>query len=318
MRLLALAAMLAAPTGALAQVAFAPAGARAVLTVEYAYKSEGRVADKYDSREWRVLRSASLTSELAAARPTELSSVNAPDAAQAAKTQRAVAQGEAIAAHLGTSAAGLQAAAEKCGDDEACLQKFAMQLAATGAARPKEQTQRLARETGEALKPGALRYQLWKATLQKGSYSVSEDVRIVHADPICMSLPGARCHRSEERRGSGALVPAGSRPIDLAGFAHAELDAQKNTLSLRLPIPLGMLPYTETIVTDEPKGTHDHEPPRGPVRRELDFRALRDIAPFTVPLQGGWKSQSGEFSVKLEGERDEGGTLAVRWRFVAP
>ena len=101
--------------------------------------------------------------------------------------------------------------------------------------------------------------------LQGLQAKLGERVRIVHADPICMSLPGARCHRSEERRGSGALVPAGSRPIDLAGFAHAELDAQKNTLSLRLPIPLGMLPYTETIVTDEPKGTHDHEPPRGPV-----------------------------------------------------
>ena len=49
------------------------------------------------------------------------------------------------------------------------------------------------------------------------------------------------------------------------------------------------------------------------MRRELDFRALRDIALFTVPLQGGWKSQSGEFSVKPQGERDEGGTLVVRW-----
>ena len=133
-----------------------------------------------------------------------------PDAAQTAKTQRAAAQGEAIAAHLGTSAAGLQAAAEKCGDDEACLQKFAMQLAATRALRAREGADPApgARDRRGTQARRALRYQLWKATLQKGSYSVSEDVRIVHADPICMSLAGARCHRSEERCGSGALVPA--------------------------------------------------------------------------------------------------------------
>lgn len=316
MRLLPLGVLLAASTGAFAQVTFVPAGARAVLTAEFSFKSEGRVADKYDSREWRVLRSASLTSDLTAARPAEMSSVNAPEAAQMAKTQRAAAQGDAIAAHMGTSMAGLQAAIEKCGDDDACIQKFATQLAATGAARPKEQTQRLARETEAALKPGALRYQLWKATAQKGSYSVSEDLRIVHADPICVSLPGARCHRTEERRGNGALVvPAGIRAADAAGFAHAELDAQKNTLSLRLPVPMGLLPYTETIVTDEPQGTHDHEPPKGPVRREMDFRAVRDVAPFTVPLQGGWKNQAGEFTVRVKGDHGEAGPLTVRWRF---
>lgn len=314
--------LLLAAAGAQAQIAFPAPGAKAVLTVEYVYKSEGREADKHDSRDWRVLRGVSMSATLVAARPTTLSSVNAPEAAQLARNERAVAQGEAIAAHLGGSLAGLQAAIEKCGDDEACLQKVATQMASAGAARPRAETQRLARETETALKPGAVRYQLWKAAAQQGTYTVSEDVKIVHTDPICLEGPGLRCHRSEERRGNGALAaPAGSRPAEAAGFAHAELDAEKRTLSLRLPVPTSMLAVTETVVTDEPQHTRGRASVRLQSGKQLDFRALRDIAPFTVALKGdgagGWHSQTGEFVIDVKGEREERGRLAVRWAFTA-
>lgn len=301
--------------GAQAQVNFAPPGARAVLTVEYSYRSEGRAADKYDSREWRVLRTVSIRAELEATKPALMSAVQVPDAGQQARTDRAVAQGEAIAQQMGGSMAEMQAAFARCGEDQACLQKLAMQMANTAAAKPRSETQRVARETEAAMKPGAPRYQLWKGVAQQGSYRISEDAKITHADPICLEGPGKFCHRSEERRGEGAL-PEGARGS--AAFAQAEIDAGKQLLWLRLPMPMNVLPYTETVVTDEPQHTRGKTNARLQSNKSLDFRALRELGPFSVALQPGAKSQAGEFSVQTKGQRDEAGTLAVRWRFTIP
>ena len=301
--------------GAHAQVNFAPPGAKAVLTVEYSYQSDGRVADKYDSREWSVLRTVSISAELEAARPALASAVQVPDAAQQARSDRAVAQGEAIARQMGGSMADLQAAVEKCGEDQACLQKLAMQMAGNAAAKPRSETQRVARETEAAMKPGAPRYQLWKGVAQQGSYRISEDAKITHADPICLEGPGKFCHRSEERRGEGAL-PEGARGS--AALTQAEIDAEKQTLWLRLPMPMNALPYTEVVVTDEPQHTRGKSNARLQSSKSLDFRALRELGPFSVALQPGAKSQAGEFSVRTKGQRDEAGTLAVRWRLSTP
>ncbi len=313
-RLVALvAAALAA--GAQAQASFAPAGAKALLTVEYSYQSEGRVADKYDSRDWRVLRTVSIRSELEASRPALMSAVQVPDAAQQARSDRAVAQGEAIAQQMGGSLAEMQAALQKCGEDQACLQKLATQMAHTAAAKPGSETRRVARETEVAMKAGPVRYQLWKGVAQQGSYRIGEDVKIRHADPICLEGPGRFCHRSEERRGEGAM-PEGVRGS--AAVAQAEIDAGKQTLWLRLPLPMNVLPYTETVVTDEPQQARGRTNVRLQSNKSLDFRALRELGPISVALQAGAKSQAGEFSVKTRGQRDEGGTLAVRWRFTMP
>ena len=163
-----------------------------------------------DSREWRVLRSASLTSELAAAKPTELSSVNAPDAAQTAKTAARRRPGARRSPRTwAPRPRGCRPRRRSAATTRPACRNSRCSWPPP-AARPKNRPSAW-RETGEALKPGALRYQLWKATLQKGSYSVSGDVRIVHADPICMSLPARALPpqrgASRQRR---ALVPAGS------------------------------------------------------------------------------------------------------------
>jgi hypothetical protein len=81
--------------------------------------------------------------------------------------------------------------------------------------------------------------------------------------------------------------------------------------------------YTETITTDEPEGTHSVPTPKGPQARQLVFRVGDDGAattgkPWTVPLKGGWRSQSGERVVMLKGDAGEGGKLTVRWRLAAP
>ena len=86
-----------------------------------------------------------------------------------------------------------------------------------------------------------------------------------------------------------------------------------------LPTPLSLLPYTETITTDEPAGTHDTPTPKGPQAKQLLYRVSAtgsgiQSQPFTVPLKGGWRSQSGEQVINLKGDFGNGGTLKVSWR----
>ncbi len=87
-----------------------------------------------------------------------------------------------------------------------------------------------------------------------------------------------------------------------------------------LPVPLFPLPYTETITTDEPEGTHDTPTPVGPQQQLMIFGvnakggATHD-QPLTVALDGDWHSQSGEQVVAVEGQLREAGKLTVRWRF---
>ncbi|MDH5265221.1 MAG: hypothetical protein OEX21_10770, partial [Betaproteobacteria bacterium] len=145
-------------------------------------------------------------------------------------------------------------------------------------------------------------------------------------DPICSGKPRHRCSREETRKGSGDVpVPAGARSKGnqgaAAGLSAVELDAAKNALTVVLPTPLGPVPYTELIVTDEPEGTHDTPTPKGPRSKQAIFRVsasgsgFMNDKPLTVGLKGGWRSQEGEYSVPLKGNFGDSGTLTVRWRF---
>lgn len=319
MSALPLALTLASGAGTAWGADFAPKGAKAQLSVEYSYESAGRKADKYDSRDWRVRRMLKLTADLAAKAPATLSQVNAPDAQQMARIGQQQAQAQKMATQMAPMMASAEQIVAKCGEDEKCIEREAMKMgAALSGTRQLEETQKLGKETAAVMQPDALRYQLWQATAQQGSYEIDESLHIVHADPICMTLPKARCTRDEKRQGSGAAPAALPETVKSGmggGFALAEVDTGANTLTLRLPGALNLLPTTETITTDEPRGTHEVEPPKGPQKRLFDFREAREIKPFTVALKGGWRSQSGEQVQTLKNDRGETGKLTVRWRF---
>jgi hypothetical protein len=298
---------------------FAPKGAKAQLTVEYLYESVGRQADKVDSRDWRVRRGLKLAANLVAKAPAALSQANAPASQQMARIGQQQAQAQKMATQMAPMMAGAEQILARCGEDEKCIEREAMKMgAAMSGTRQLAETQKLGRETAAVMQPGALRYQLWQATAQQGSYEIDESLHIVHADPICMSLPKARCTRDEKRQGAGAAPGALPEAVKSGlggGFALAEVDTGAGTITLRLPAALNLLPYTETITTDEPHGTHAVAPPRGPQRRLLDFHAAREFKPFTLPLKGGWRSQAGEQVQALKNDRGEAGKLTVRWRF---
>src|SRR6185369_1270491 len=121
----------------------------------------------------------------------------------------------------------------------------------------------------ELSKPGAPRYQAWRATAQKGTYLIDESVHISSFDLTC---PRQRCTRDETRKGSGEIsVPAEASKSNkgaAAGLSAVEFDAGKNALTVTLPAPLLGLPITETITTDEP----GRPAPKGPQQKSQWFR----------------------------------------------
>ncbi|ODV09646.1 MAG: hypothetical protein ABT20_10250 [Rubrivivax sp. SCN 70-15] len=316
--LLCLAASASSVSPARAADGFAARGAMAALTVEYVYESAGKKQDRIDLHEWRVRRMARLTADLVAQAPTPLPTMQPLDAGQTADLNAKAAKGQAAAAPMAPLMAGAEQIMARCGDDEACVTRETMKLGSSMSGTPSlNQAMRAGQEIEAMSRPGAPRYQAWRAIGQKGDYAIDERVHIVHGDPICMSLPRARCTRDESRQGAGAIPPPpdASRSTGVAAF---ELDRAKNTLTLMLPVPLMPMPYMETIVTDEPAGTHSVPTPRGPQARQLAFRTGAAGQPVTLPLSGGWRSQAGERVIPLEGRAGEGGTLTVRWRLSVP
>ncbi|MEO8656277.1 MAG: hypothetical protein ABI409_19300 [Ramlibacter sp.] len=308
--------------------AFAPPGAKATLSVDFVYESAGKKRSEgmYDPYEWRARRSMNLAADLVAQPATAMPTVQAIDAAQMAELQRKSDKAQAISGQMAPLAAEAQKAIAKCGNDEACMTREAMKMAAAMQGTPQMAAAMNAKKDAQELgKPGAMRYQAWRPTAQRGTYNIDESVHISVTDPICTSKPRHRCTRDEVRKGSGEIpVPAEAKTKQnkgaTAGLSAVEVDAAKNSITVGLPTPLSLLPYTETITTDEPAGTHDTPTPKGPQPKQLLFRVSTagsgiQSQPFTVPLKGGWRSQSGEQVMNLKGDFADGGTLKVSWRF---
>lgn len=315
---IALASLAAVPTLRAQPGGFAPAGARATLTVEYRYEAQGRKQDKYDLHEWKLRRSAELVAELQAQKPTALPAMQPLDAAQTARMGQQQAQAQRLATQMQPMMASAQAIVEKCGDDEKCIERETMAMGAAMAGTPQlDSTLRTGRETAAVMQPGADRYQRWEGRAQQGSYVIEESWHVVHADPICVRLPKARCTHDMQRKGSGAITAGNTA-------AAAELDLQAQTLMLKLPVPHGPLAYVETQTTDEPDGTHSTPTPKGPQNGQIVLRLTADgklmLPDLKVALKGGWRSQSGEQVLAMPAEPWHGapadnGRLVMRWRF---
>ncbi len=305
---------------------FAPAGTKGTLSVAYLYESAGQAKGNggiYDPYTWRVKREFSLATTLVAQPGTPLPTMQKLDAAQTADLQSKQKKLQGAATQMAPLVDDIEKIIAKCGDNEACIaqaaQKMGMQRgpavsAAVGGAQ---------KELAEATQQGSPRYQKWNATVLSGTYLIDESAHISVADPICDARPRKRCTRDETRKGSGDIAqPSEARknPQAYTGVAAAEFDTVKNTLTVMLPAPLLPQPYTETIATDEPEGTHSVPTPKGPQQRNFFFDGMYKDASapskwLTVPLKGGRRDQAGEFIVNIKGDYGNGGKLTVRWNF---
>jgi len=314
---LAIAALGMAPADA---ADFAASGAKATLSVEYRFEAAGKQQDRYDLREWNVKRGVEVVAELVAQKPAPSPAMQSLDAAQTAKLQQQQAQAQKASKQMAPMMASAQAIVARCGDDEKCIERETMKLGASMSGTVQlDADLKMGKETAAVMQPGADRYQRWQARSQKVSYRFDESWHVVHADPICLTLPKARCTHDMTRTGAGEIAPTPSA-------AQVEMDMQAGTMILQLPVPHAALAYVETQTTDEPSGTHDTPTPKGPQAGQLLLRVTADCkpnpAPVTITLKGGWRSQSGEQVVSMgagswHGASGEGGKLVVRWRFVA-
>lgn len=303
---------------------FAPVGSTLNLTVEYRYESAGKQSSEgmYDPRVWRVEQTVRLTTALTAQAPQALPTMQALDAEQVADIKTKQAKAQDMQTQMAPMMANVEEIMAKCGEDEACIEREVQKMG-FGMSGTEElaEMQDVQKSAAEVFKPGDPRYQRWQATTQEGTYRINETLHARVTDPICMEIPAGVCTRDEVRKGEGAVpVPPGSdnATVAAAGGASLEMDAQKNSLIIQLPVPAMPLPYIETITTDEPEGTHDTPTPEGPQNKLLSFGGngpgnLRSMDPMTLAIQGDWRNQTGEKVVEMQGDYGETAKMTIRW-----
>ena len=302
-------ALAAFTVSAKAQV-LAPKGAKGTLTVEYTYASNGKSSDQNDSHQWNVKRTVKLSADMVAQAAQPLSSVNEMEPGQKADMKAKQEKARSAQEKMAPLQADIQKIMEKCGEDEACMQR---EIQKYGMANSDSATMNSARsakpDIEAASKQGPARYQLWTAASQMGTYSVEESRKDVVADPACGA--SLHCTTDETARGAGDVpAPPGARAGASAtpGFAMAEVDAEGKTLTLVLPVPLSPLSYTKTVKSNSPD------------RKSGTFQAVvrcppKDLKPVRVALKGGGRNESGTEEIPIAGAGGDGGTLTVRWSF---
>ena len=304
-------ALAASTLSAKAQV-LAPKGAKGTLTVEYTYASSGKTQDQNDTHQWNVKRTVKLGASMVAQAPQSLSSMNEMEPGQKADLQAKQEKARSAQEKMAPLQADIQKIMEKCGEDEACMQREIQKYGMANSDSATMNSAMSARSDVEALsKQGPARYQLWTAASQTGTYSIEETHKDVVADPAC----GASLHCTTDTSAQGAgnvPLPPGARAgaSGSPAAAFAEVDAEGKTLTLTLPVPLSTLPYTKTVKSNAP-GTRSGTFP-AQVRCPP-----RDLKPLRVALKGGGRSESGTEEIKIAGAGADGGTLTVRWTFTA-
>jgi hypothetical protein len=269
---------------------FAAKGAKATLTVEYVYASNGKTQDRNDSHQWSVTRTVKLSADLIAQTPQPLPTMHEMEAGQKADLKNKQEKAQSAQEKMAPVQADIEKIMAKCGEDEACLEREIQKYGMSNADSAKMNTARSAdKDIAVAANQGPARYQLWTAASQRGTYSIEETRHEVLADPAC-----------------GAKAAASGPP----SLAMAEIDAGGKTVAIVLPVPLSTLPYTKTIKSNSPD------------RKSGTFQDLvrcppKDLKPVRVALKGGGRDESGTEEIKIAGAGADGGTLTIRWKLTA-
>ena len=300
----AIAFALIAGGSAQAQV-FAAKGAKATLTVAYEYTAVGKKADKYDPAEWRVSRTLTLVVPMSAEAEQALSVTRAMEPGQQASIEKKQAQTASLHKKMEPTMNDMMKIAERCGDDEACVEKAVVEYGNHMDPALIKSSQADAAAIGKMDPP---RYQLWRGLSQGGTYAIDEAYRAKTADPLCMGKPNHQCSREETRKGGGA-VPSPASASAKATIAQLEVDTVKKDILLTLPVPFAALGFTRQVTTDFPDE-------KGGASQDGLYSLPGKLPPVTAALTGDGRSLSGTQTINVAGSGAEGGTLTVKWQFV--
>lgn len=282
-----------------------PKGSKATLTVEWNYQAVGAKKDKYDPRTWKVNRSVQLTAQFVAEKQQPLAQMRATEPEQLADMQGK--QGTALVAakKMEPTMNDMMKIVEKCGENEACIEKEVKAYGSTMQLTPELMS--AGKDIDKLGKTPGPRYQAWRSVSQKGTYSSDEFYTAQTADPICMEKPKQRCNRQETRKGGGVLpVPPGK---EFKGVGMFEIDSVKKDIVMILPGPSWPMPCTSEIKSDFPDEASGHSTCTVP----FSYGSDSDNKPLTFVIAGDTKTFTGTKTVKLPGAEGESGTATYKW-----
>lgn len=313
-----LAAVFACPSLALAAQAPAAPGARAVLEVEMFVEGKQSVKGKDDTLDYEVKRGVTFSQEIFADKPASFGLGDPAGNAQLmADTDALGRQGAAAAANNADLMANVQKVMEACGEDEACMEKAAMQMSQQAETRQQLQTMskdvksvKKSVDTMNANSPP--RFQLWHAQgEQKGKSSgqvqVVERLHKTYFDPGCYETKNI-C-TSERVRKASYVVGSGPESQMLRA-AQVEVDTLQDRISVLLPYPAMVFTVDQTGNMGEGKQQIALVPNDG-----ADWD--KEMKLLAIPLNGAYTDQKGEKVIQIKSLDDYGGpaVLRVRWHF---
>lgn len=281
-----------------AQLLVAP-GTKATLTVEYSYVANGAMPGKYDSKDWKVRRTVTLTAKMEAGKQQSLPSVHQQDAAQQADMKGKQDKARSVAKTMTPMANDMLSIVSKCGEDEACITREVQKYGGNMQMTP--EMKQAGNDITAIGKEGPARYQVWKLASLTGNYAIDESYSGQTTEVT--EGPARKFSRSETRKGSGPIPAADAK----SAFAQFEVDSVGKDMILTLPVLANLVSVTRVVtstVPGEKSGTSSM-----PVRSigEHDDRT-------TANLAGGLKEVKGMQVVRQKGVEGEEGVLTVTWR----
>jgi hypothetical protein len=295
----------------------APKGATAELEVKYVFTSTGDVtsSSKDQIDKWRVRREVSLAARYAADAPQPFGSLHKPDGKQQADMAGLKTRSANAKTKMDPMANDMVAIAARCGvtmtsgstskEQEACIEKavsnYANNMQGTSEADS-------AREDISAMGQtmAGTRFQLWRLTSQRGTYSIDEEH---HHQVFEMTCTASKvCRRDDIRKGAGNVpAPPGGRSV--AGSSMVEIDTATKDAVITLPLPLAPLEYTQVVTSSIPGEQNSTKKTAAPPWM------LRAAQPMTVSIPGNVANVSGTKTIPVEGKGADGGTITVTWQF---
>ena len=313
-----LAAVFSWPTLSLAAQAPAAPGARAVIDVEMFVEGKHSEKDKYDSLDYEVKRGVTFSQEIFADKLVNFGMGDPAGNAQLKADAGALSQqGAAVGANNADLMAKVQQVMEACGEDEACLQKAAMQMSQQ--ADTKQQLQTMSKDVKAVNKSvdtmnanSPPRFQLWHALGEKkgktsGQVQVAERLHKTYFDPGCVET-NSICTTDRTRKASYAL---GAGPdAQVLSSVQVEVDTLQDRISVLIPRPAFAVMVDQSGTMGEGKQQIPMVPNDG-ADWDKEMRILG------LPLTGAYGDQKGEKVIQIKSLDDYGGpaVLHVRWHF---
>jgi len=298
-------------------LAQAPAEAPATLVVTVELKSAGLQRPKSGEKNvtWTVAHTFTTTTKLKADKAQGSPLLHKPNPGQQAANEKAAKAAEKAASDAAPLMAQAEKIFEKCGDDEACIERETLKLAGSLDKEKAAAAGKSAAEAGEAADkavPKGVRYQNFRRGASTGVYRIDEAAHEAYFDAACSPRNEASCSIDTVVKGDGAIETHDGKTA-MPAAAWIEVDYEAGTAIVTLT-GFGIGKATKAVKSGSP------ERPSGV--SEVKRTSLPEGIGSPV-LEGkctaGCASASGTFTKEtVEPLLRQPATLTISWKFTQP